>query len=131
MKKSNYALVSALYSNKTMGLYSDIYFPIIRYALVKIFSEKVESDTYSSADKVAEYIDEKFGIHIPTIVIAKSITKISMQKDENLQLVISLSRQETDVRRLMPLLTQRLKRASSPLQSCQENEQCSNTAFAP
>lgn len=88
MQKSNYALVSALYSNKTKGLYSDIYFPIIRYALVKIFSEKVESDTYSSADKVAEYIDEKFGIHIPTIVIAKSITKISMQKDENLQLVI-------------------------------------------
>lgn len=58
MQKSNYALVSALYSNKTKGLYSDIYFPIIRYALVKIFTEKkVESDTYSSADKVAEYID--------------------------------------------------------------------------
>lgn len=89
MQKSNYALVSALYSNKTKGLYSDIYFPIIRYALVKIFTEKkVESDTYSSADKVAEYIDEKFGIHIPTIVIAKSITKISMQKNKNLQLVI-------------------------------------------
>lgn len=40
MQKSNYALVSALYSNKTKGLYSDIYFPIIRYALVKIFTEK-------------------------------------------------------------------------------------------
>lgn len=88
MQKSNYALVSALYANKTKGLYSDIYFPIIRYALVKIFTEKVESDTYSSADKVAEYIDDKFGIHIPTIVIAKSISKISMQKDKNLQLVI-------------------------------------------
>lgn len=88
MQKSNYALVSALYANKTKGLYSDIYFPIIRYALVKIFTEKLESDTYSSADKVAEYIDEKFGIHIPTIVIAKSISKISMQKDKNLQLVI-------------------------------------------
>lgn len=88
MQKSNYALVSALYANKTKGLYSDIYFPIIRYALIKIFIGKVETDTYSSADEVAEYIDEKFGIHIPTIVIAKSITKISMQKDENLQLVI-------------------------------------------
>lgn len=88
MQKSNYALVSALYANKTKGLYSDIYFPIIRYALVKIFTKKLESDTYSSADKVAEYIDEKFGIHIPTIVIAKSISKISMQKDKNLQLVI-------------------------------------------
>lgn len=88
MQKSNYALVSALYANKTKGLYSDIYFPIIRYALVKIFIAKVETDTYSSADRVAEYIDEKFGIHIPTIVIAKSISKISMHKDENLQLVI-------------------------------------------
>lgn len=88
MQKSNYALVSALYANKTKGLYSDIYFPIIRYALVKIFVGKVEIDTYSSADEVAEYIDEKFGFHIPTIVIAKSISKISNHKDKDLQLVI-------------------------------------------
>lgn len=88
MQKSNYALVSALYANKTKGLYSDIYFLIIRYALVKIFVGKVEIDTYSSADEVAEYIDEKFGFHIPTIVIAKSISKISNHKDKDLQLVI-------------------------------------------
>lgn len=45
--------------------------------------------------------------------------------------VLPLQCQETDVRRLMPLLIQRLKRALSNLQSCQENEQCSGTAFAP
>ncbi len=89
MQKSNYALVSALYANKSKGLYSDIYFPIIRYALVKIFIQKVESHTtYSSADEVVEYIDKIFGIHIPAIVIAKSISKIKNYKDKDLELVV-------------------------------------------
>lgn len=29
MARSNYALISALYADKSRGLYSDIYFPII------------------------------------------------------------------------------------------------------
>lgn len=40
MKKSNYAFVSALYASKTKGLYSEMYFPIIKYSLAKIFAAK-------------------------------------------------------------------------------------------
>lgn len=76
-QKSNYALISALYSNETKGLYSDIYFPIIKYSIVKIFSRKELENSYSSADAVNEFIKDKFGIDIPIIVIAKSILKIS------------------------------------------------------
>lgn len=76
-QKSNYALISALYSSETKGLYSDIYFPIIQYSIAKIFARKEFSNSYSSADAVNEFIKDKFGIDIPIIVIAKSILKIS------------------------------------------------------
>lgn len=142
MQKSNYALVSALYANKTKGLYSDIYFPIIRYALVKIFTEKVETDTYSSADKVAEYIDDKFGIHIPTIVIAKSISKISMQKDKNLQLVIYeggqsfhinkalFSGDELDIEKEERYFSDNLDRIESEYKSFIDNQGCNDDSIS-
>lgn len=86
MKKSNYAFVSALYASKTKGLYSDIYFPIIKYALAKIFAAKIDGNVYCTADKVSEFIDDKFGIKIPTIVIAKSVCKIG--NNQNFSLVV-------------------------------------------
>lgn len=88
MEKSNYALISALYSNSKRGLYSDIYFPIIKYAIVKIFSNREESHPYCSADKIQEFIVDKFGISIPLIVISKSVLKISAQEGDNLQLKV-------------------------------------------
>lgn len=88
MRKSNYALITALYASKTNGLYSDIYFPIIRYALAKKFSEKHDGSTFCSADVISEYINKKFGIKIPTIVIAKSVNKIATSHDPNINLVI-------------------------------------------
>ena len=86
MKKSNYAFVSALYASKTKGLYSDIYFPIIKYALAKIFAAKIDGNVYCTADEVSEFIDDKFGIKIPTIVIAKSVCKIG--NNQNFSLVV-------------------------------------------
>ena len=88
MKKSNYALISALYSNSNHGLYSDIYFPIIKYAIVGIFCKRKESHPYCSADDIRDYIIDKFGISIPHIVISKSILKINAQKCNNIELVI-------------------------------------------
>lgn len=85
MKKSNYAFVSALYASKTKGLYSDIYFPIIKYALAKIFAAKIDGNVYCTADEVSEFVDDKFGIKIPTIVIAKSVCKIG--NNQNFSLV--------------------------------------------
>lgn len=86
MKKSNYAFVSALYASRTKGLYSEMYFPIIKYALAKIFAEKKGGRVYCTADEVSEFIDDKFGIKIPTIVIAKSVCKIG--NNQNFSLVV-------------------------------------------
>lgn len=86
MKKSNYAFVSALYASKTKGLYSELYFPIIKYALAKIFAAKIGGNVYCTADEVSEFIDGKFGVKIPTIVIAKSICKIG--NNHNYSLVV-------------------------------------------
>lgn len=73
MARSNYALISALYSDKSRGLYSDIYFPIIKYAIVKIYGSKKEGEHYATSDNVQQKIAELFGIKIPHAVIAKTI----------------------------------------------------------
>ena len=86
MEKSNYALISALYANSSHGLYSDIYFPIIEYALVCLFSEREESHPYCSSDAIHDFIVDKFGISIPHIVISKSILKIDAQRWGNIKL---------------------------------------------
>ncbi len=86
MEKSNYALISALYSNNKHGLYSDIYFPIIKYALVELFVNRRESHPYCSADEIHDFIIDKFGVSIPHIVISKSILKINAQKCGNIEL---------------------------------------------
>lgn len=88
MEKSNYALISALYSNSNYGLYSDIYFPIIKHAIVGLFVKREESHPYCSADDIHDYIVDKFGVSIPHIVISKSILKINAQKCGNIELVV-------------------------------------------
>ena len=88
MEKSNYALISALYSNSNHGLYSDIYFPIIKYALVGLFAKREESHPYCTATDIHDYIVDKFGVSIPHIVISKSILKINAQKWSNIDLVV-------------------------------------------
>lgn len=75
MRKSNYALITALYF-KNKGLYTDIYFPIIRYAILKIFSGRQEEHPYSSASDISDFIKNKFGISMPTLVIVATIKKI-------------------------------------------------------
>lgn len=58
MEKSNYALISALYSNTKHGLYSDIYFPIIKYAIVNQFAKRKEGHPYCSSTDIHEFIVE-------------------------------------------------------------------------
>lgn len=88
MKKTNFALISALYSNSNHGLYSDIYFPIIKYAITCIFSQHKGSHPYCSADEIHNFITDKFGIPIPHVVISKSILKINAQKWGNIKLTV-------------------------------------------
>lgn len=89
MKKSNYALITALYANKMhKGLYSDIYFPIIRYAILKIFSNRKEEFPYSSAEDIQKFIKDIFGIVIPTVVIANAVRKIYNNTASSIQLKV-------------------------------------------
>ena len=77
MARSNYALISALYADKTRGLYSDIYFPIIKYAIVRIFGTKDNGEHYATSDDVQKVIMELFDVKIPHVVIAKTVLKLS------------------------------------------------------
>ena len=77
MERSNYALISALYSDKSRGLYSDIYFPIIKYVIVKISSEIQTAEKYSEVETVHNKIQELFDIQIPHVVIAKTVSKLA------------------------------------------------------
>lgn len=77
MARSNYALISALYADKTRGLYSDIYFPIIKYVIVKIFGTKDNGEHYATSEDVQNVIMELFDVKIPHIVIAKTVLKLS------------------------------------------------------
>lgn len=89
MKKSNYALITALYANKMhRGLYSDIYFPIIRYSILKIFSNRKDEFPYSSAEDIQKFIKDNFGINIPTVVIANAVRKIYNNSASSIQLKV-------------------------------------------
>ena len=69
------------------GLYSDIYFPIMKYAIVKIYEGKgTIGDCYGQATEVHDKILELFGIKIPHEVIARTVMKLSLQKDKGLDL---------------------------------------------
>lgn len=74
----NYALISALYANKTSGLYSDVYFPIIKYTIVQLFNQRSREQgaQYYTAEDVHDFIYQRFKIHIPIIVLTKSLVKI-------------------------------------------------------
>ena len=86
MKRSNYALISALYIDRTRGLYSDIYFPIIKYVIVKINAECQGIDKFSEAETVHDKIQELFDIKIPHVVIAKTVSKLANVKDGSIDL---------------------------------------------
>lgn len=89
MEKTNYALISALYANKSRGLYSDIYFPIIKYAVVKLYTRASDDSMhYSSAEAVQSIIIELFGIKIPHVVIVMTLKKIASINNNSIELKV-------------------------------------------
>lgn len=84
--RSNFALISALYESKDGGLYSDIYFPIMKYVIVKLYCECTQSEYYGTSELVHSKIMELFGIKIPHVVIAKTVLKLAGQKNSNIQM---------------------------------------------
>ena len=81
MRKSDFALISALYDSKNGGLYSDVYFPIIKYTLVNLFYQKKQQDYYTHKN-VQDFIKENFGIEIPTLVLKKAIVAVNSKSDD-------------------------------------------------
>ena len=80
MQKSNFALISALYSSKDAGLYKDIYFPIIKYSIVCLFYSDKKQEYYNLED-VQNFIIQEFGIKIPLIVLKKSVVLLKESKE--------------------------------------------------
>ena len=89
MERTNFALITALYANRARGLYSDIYFPIIKFAVVKIWEDAPEdSSHYAKAEDVDEKIKKLFGIHIPHVVIVLTLKKLEASKNSNIHLKV-------------------------------------------
>ena len=86
LERSNFALISALYESKDGGLYSDIYFPIMKYVIVKLYCECNLSECYGTSEIVHNKIMNLFGIKIPHVVIAKTVLKLAGQKNSNIQM---------------------------------------------
>lgn len=86
MNKSNFALISALYSKPNAGLYTDIYFPIIKYSIVSFFYLDSQKQYYTS-EYVRNYIIDRFGIQIPTIVLKNAIKRLA-KIDKSIELQI-------------------------------------------
>ena len=64
MKKSNIALITALYDVKDANLYREIYFPVIKYAITRIFIESSENRKYGDVTELQKRIEKWFGINI-------------------------------------------------------------------
>lgn len=138
MKKSNYALISALYSRANHGLYSDIYFPIIKYALVRLFATRENGNPYCSATDIHGFILDKFGIDIPHIVISKSIKKIDAQRWSNIELTVyengdsfqiqsaSFDKDDEDIQNREKLFTEKIDLIEKKYQDFLEQEGCIN-----
>jgi len=81
MKKSNYALISALFDRKG-SLYKEIYLPIIKYTIASLFYEEKYKQDYYTLDNISEFIVERFGIKIPHVVLLGSLQNLLNQKDK-------------------------------------------------
>lgn len=79
MQASNYAFITALYVNKSTGLYKDIYFPIIKYAVVTLYNNRKlgEDSKFMTSDDICDFILKKVRIKIPPIVISMTLKKMN------------------------------------------------------
>lgn len=80
MTLRDFSLISVLYDAKGSGLYKDVYFPIIKYSLVSLF-RKDETKEYYDVEDLKAYIQEVFGLSIPTIVLKRVVETIHNNKD--------------------------------------------------
>lgn len=82
MKKNNIALITALYNVKDANFYREIYFPVIKYSITRLFIESPENQKYGDITELQEKIETWFGIRIPLVVLRKSLIALSKTKDD-------------------------------------------------
>lgn len=82
MKKNNIALITALYNVKDANFYREIYFPVIKYSITRLFIESPENQKYGDITELQEKIENWFGITIPLVVLRKSLVALSKTCDD-------------------------------------------------
>lgn len=80
MEKSNFALISALYSSEGAGLYNDVYMPIIKYTIVSLYYATQDESRYFDVEEAQDFILSKFGIKIPSTVLKRVL--VTFEKRE-------------------------------------------------
>jgi hypothetical protein len=76
MKNLIYSLITVLYDNSDADLYNEIYFPIVRYSLVKGFLSADGPKSLNYED-LRGFINSTFGIEIPTTVLRQCLVVIT------------------------------------------------------
>lgn len=76
MKNLVYSLITVLYDNSDADLYNEIYFPIVRYSLVKGFLSADGPKSLNYED-LREFINSTFGVEIPTTVLRQCLVAIT------------------------------------------------------
>ena len=84
MNRSNFSLIAALYSREDAGLYKDIYFPIVKYAIVILFTQNEYKKEYYDLDDVYCVIEQNFGLVIPKKIKKKIIQGLGKTQDVSL-----------------------------------------------
>lgn len=82
MEKSNFALISALYSSEGAGLYNDVYMPIIKYTFVSLYYETQDDGHYFDVEEAQSFILSKFGIKIPTTVLKRVLVTFEQREKD-------------------------------------------------
>lgn len=76
---SNLALITTLYNTPGADLYKDIYFPLIRYAIMCIYNDYSDKEKHFDVTALQEKINEKSGILIPLHVLKTSICALAQK----------------------------------------------------
>lgn len=82
MNKINFALLSALFDSKETNLYREIYFPIIKYAIINLYNQKGGLEYHYDLMSLKNKINEEFGLLIPSPVIKNALIKIEKNSND-------------------------------------------------
>lgn len=85
MAKIEFALISALYDSKGADLYTEIYFPIIKYSMVEMYYDQNGKQKYFDLNGLQSKIESLFGISIPLLVL-RQCAKALEKKQEGVSL---------------------------------------------